>query len=53
MAPLVDRLLRLWREPIGGQVAAEAAFRTLYADPVPVNGVPLTAADLVARARSL
>jgi len=33
--------------------AAEDAFRTLYTDPVVVNGVPLTAADLVNRARAM
>ena len=33
--------------------AAAAAFRELYADPVTVNGTPLTAVDLVARARTM
>ena len=48
----VERLLRLWTDPLpeDDDVAA-AAFRELYTDPVTVNGAPLTAADLVARAR--
>jgi predicted ester cyclase len=45
---IVERLMSLWTGP-----ADEAAFATLYADPVRVNGVPLTVADLVARARAL
>jgi predicted ester cyclase len=53
MAFSVDRLMRAWREPPADDAAAEAAFRELYADPVVVNGVPLSVADLVARARSL
>jgi predicted ester cyclase len=48
----LDRLLRLWTEPLGEQAAAEAAFREIYADPVIVNGVPLTTSDVVARART-
>ena len=54
MAFDVERLLRLWTEPLpedGG--AAAAAFRELYTDPVTVNGTPLTAGDLVARARAM
>jgi hypothetical protein len=48
----VERLLRLWTEPPPEDgAAAVAAFRELYADPVTVNGTPLTASDLVARAR--
>jgi hypothetical protein len=48
----VERLLRLWTEPPPeDEAAAAAAFRELYADPVTVNGTPLTATDLVARAR--
>jgi hypothetical protein len=48
----VERLLRLWTEPPPeDEAAAVAAFRELYADPVTVNGTPLTASDLVARAR--
>jgi hypothetical protein len=48
----VQRLLRWWTDPLPeDDGAAPAAFRELYSDPVAVNGVPLTAADLVARAR--
>jgi hypothetical protein len=48
----VDRLLRLWTDPLPeDDGAAAAAFRELYSDPVTVNGIPLTGADLVARAR--
>jgi len=53
MAFDVDRLLRLWTDPLPGGPAAEEAFRAVYTDPVTVNGVALTAADLVARARAL
>jgi ketosteroid isomerase-like protein len=48
-----ERLLRLWSEPLGEDDAAEAAFRELYTDPVSVNGAPVSAAGLVARARGL
>jgi predicted ester cyclase len=50
---LLERLLRLWTEPIGEQAGAEAAFREVYADPVVVNGTPLPVPQLVDRARSL
>jgi predicted ester cyclase len=53
MAYDVDRLLRLWTEPLPGGPAAEEAFRAVYTDPVTVNGSALSAADLVARARAL
>src|SRR4051794_40538842 len=54
MAFDVDRLLRLWTDPLPDDDAdAAAAFRELYTDPVSVNGASLTAADLVARARAL
>jgi hypothetical protein len=50
----VERLLRLWTDPLPADDAAAAdVFRELYADPVTVNGVAVTAADLVARARVL
>jgi SnoaL-like polyketide cyclase len=49
----VGKLLRLWTEPLPPGAAAEDAFREVYADPVTVNGAPLTAADMVARARTL
>ena len=50
----VERLLRLWTDPLPpDDEAAAEAVRGLYADPVTVNGTPLTAADLVGRARVL
>ena len=49
----VDRLLRLWSEPLPDGGAAEEAFRAVYTDPVTVNGTTLTAADLVTRARAV
>jgi len=50
----VERLLRLWTDPLPEDDAAAAeSFRTLYADPVTVNGTPIAAADLVARARRM
>jgi len=53
MAFDVEKLLRLWTNPLPDGPAAEDAFRTLYTDPVVVNGGSLTAADMVARARAL
>jgi hypothetical protein len=51
---LTDRLMRLWSETLpADDSTAEAAFRELYTDPVTVNGITLSVADLVARARSL
>jgi predicted ester cyclase len=53
MASFLDRLLRLWVEPPADGVAAEAAFREVYADPVLVNGSPLSSAGMVDRSRAL
>jgi predicted ester cyclase len=50
---LLQRLLRLWTEPVGDGSAANAAFAAVYADPLVVNGKPMTVAQLVDRARSL
>lgn len=48
----LERLLRLWTDPLpDDEEAAAAGFREVYSDPVTVNGTPLTAVDLVARAR--
>jgi hypothetical protein len=48
----VERLLRLWTEPLPADDDVSAArFREVYVDPVTVNGTPVTALDLVARAR--
>ena len=50
----VERLLRLWTDPLpSDDEAAADAFRGVYADPVTVNGTPLRAADMVARARAM
>ena len=49
-----DALLALWTEPLpADDAAATAAFARLYTDPVVVNGVPLTPAAMVERARAL
>ena len=47
----LDRLLRLWSEPLGAR--AEDAFGELYADPVTVNGTSMPVAGIVARARTM
>jgi len=48
----VERLLRIWTDPLPeDDAAAAAAFREIYTDPVTVNGTPLPASDLVSRAR--
>lgn len=49
----IHALLDLWTLPPADDPEAVEAFRRLYADPVPVNGTALSAADLVERARSL
>ncbi len=49
----VERLLRLWSDPLPDGPAAEDAFRAVYTDPVTVNGRVLPVADLVARARAV
>jgi predicted ester cyclase len=46
-------LRRLWTEPVGDDSAASVAFAEVYADPLAVNGMPMTVAQLVDRARSL
>jgi predicted ester cyclase len=53
MTPVLERLLDLWRRPVVAGPDAEAAFREVYADPVTVNGAPMSVADLVQRARML
>jgi predicted ester cyclase len=49
----IEALLDLWTDLPADPAAAVDAFRTLYTDPVMVNGNRLTAEDLVARARAL
>ena len=53
MAYDVEALLRVWTTPPADEAEAVAAFRALYTDPVTVNGLTVTAHDLVARARAL
>ena len=54
MAFEVERLLRLWTDPLPtDDASAAAAFGELYTDPVTVNGTPLPMSDLVGRARVL
>jgi ketosteroid isomerase-like protein len=50
---MIDRLLRLWTEPIAGPGEALAAFRSVYTDPVSVNGTDMSVGELVERARGL
>jgi len=52
-ADITSRALALWGQPLPGGPAALEAFRSLYADPVPVNGAPTDLDVLVARARML
>ncbi|MEV4511875.1 ester cyclase [Dactylosporangium sp. NPDC049525] len=49
----LDAVLALWDQPVDDRTDPAADFRRFYADPVPVNGTPMTADDLVARARAL
>lgn len=51
--PTVERLLRLWTEPVPPDPDALAAFGELYTDPVSVNGDEIPLVDLVERARAL
>jgi predicted ester cyclase len=53
MTALLDRLLKLWQEPVDQRDDPEAAFREVYADPVWINGVPTPVSALVERARVL
>jgi ketosteroid isomerase-like protein len=49
---VVEGLLRLWTEPLPPPAEAVAAFREAYTDPVSVNGVDMSVAALVERARA-
>jgi ketosteroid isomerase-like protein len=53
MAFDIEVLLDLWTRLPADPAEAGDAFRTLYTDPVVVNGATLTADDLVARAHAL
>ncbi|MEU8234414.1 ester cyclase [Actinoplanes sp. NPDC048967] len=48
-----QQLFDLWRVPPGVHPDPAAAFARLYADPVVINGTPMSVADLVARAEAL
>ncbi|MGI5244411.1 ester cyclase [Dactylosporangium sp. CA-139066] len=49
----LDAVLALWDRPLAERADPAADFRRHYADPVPVNGVPVGAEGLVARAAAL
>src|SRR6266540_7548577 len=53
MSQLVDRALRLWTEPLPEGEAALAHFRTVYTDPLEVNGESTALQVLVDRARMM
>jgi hypothetical protein len=50
---LVERLVRLWTEPVAAPAEALAAFGEAYTNPVSINGVDVPLVDLIARARGL
>jgi predicted ester cyclase len=49
----VDRLMSLWTTPPAERADAVSDFAQLYADPVLINGQPVTLAALVDRARAI
>jgi len=53
MAFDIEALLDLWTQVSADPAEAADAFRTLYTDPVVVNGATLTAAEMVTRAHAL
>ena len=53
MTDLVDRALALWSTPLAQGDAALAAFRSVYADPLTVNGSSTPLQVLVDRARMM
>ena len=53
MDDLLERALDLWQAPVPEGDAGVARFRTVYADPVTVNGTPTDLVVLVERARML
>ena len=50
---VVERLRRLWTQPVPAPGEALAAFGEAYTDPVTINGVETKLPDLVERARML
>ena len=53
MASIIERALLLWTEPVPSADDGVVAFRTVYADPLVVNGIETPLAELVERARML
>jgi SnoaL-like polyketide cyclase len=53
MSQLVARALHLWSEPLPEGAAALALFRTVYTDPLDVNGESTALQVLVDRARMM
>ena len=53
MATIVEHALRLWTQPVPQADDGVAKFRTVYADPLTVNGIDTPLVDLVERARML
>jgi hypothetical protein len=49
----IDELMGLWATPPATDDAALALVRSLYTDPVVINGARFTAVELVARIRAL
>jgi predicted ester cyclase len=49
----VDRLMRLWTVPPTQRADVESDFAQVYADPVHINGQPVSLAALVDRARAV
>ena len=52
MSNFIDTLLALWTAPLA-EDSAEEQFAVLYTDPVVVNGVEFSVAEMAARARML
>ena len=50
---ILDQALALWQDPVPDGEAALDRFRSVYADPLVVNGAGSTVADLVDRARAM
>jgi hypothetical protein len=48
-----DQLMGLWATPPADDAAALTLIRSLYTDPVVINGATFTAADLLTRVRSM
>jgi SnoaL-like polyketide cyclase len=53
MVAILDKALTLWQDPVPDGEAALDRFRSVYADPLVVNGTGSTVADLADRARAM